>query len=211
MTPNEFVGKFEDVVALVLPMSELKKVLELEETGSWLDVKEEILHVTSSSCLGDRLYGWAGEQVLRSELKDAMAEAVKTMLSHEQVGEKEAIACRTSIKNWIKSRDASEALDKKRIVSFEYRGWEFKETVQDSALEIDIYVQSAIRGAAARLGLLSLLPGELELANDGDHQSLAVAKIDKKLLLDCQSLRAYLLKLLKSADIKEGTSIEASR
>jgi len=209
MSPNDFVDRFEDVVSLVLPMVELKKVLELDEQSSWVDVKDEILHVTSSSLLGDRLYGWAAEQVLRSEFKVAMGAASDAMFAKVQLQESDAIACRTRIRNWIKEHDAGEALDKKRQVSFTYRGWEFKETVADSTLEIDIFVQCRIRAQAARLNLVTLLPGEKELAVDGDDSKLAVKGIDKKLLLDCVSLRQYLGKLLKSEDVKQGTAIEA--
>eukprot|EP00971_Amphidinium_carterae_P154590 3065657-Amphidinium_carterae.1 len=211
MSPNDFVERYEDVVSLVLPMVELRKVLDLDETSSWLNVKDEIMHVTSSCSLGDRLYGWAAEQVLRSEFKTAMSEATTAMFGKSQVQETDAIACRTRIRNWIKEHDAGEALDKKRQVSFAYRGWEFKETVQDSTVEIEIFVQCQIRAQAARLGLLTLLPGETELADDGTDSQLAVAGIDKKLLLDCVALRQYLLKLLKSEDVKQGTAIEACR
>eukprot|EP00971_Amphidinium_carterae_P328826 6460904-Amphidinium_carterae.1 len=94
----------------------------------------------------------------------------------------------------------------KRLVQIPYRNLRFRAPVRTVGDHADLVIRSAVRGAAASIGKILLLPAEEELCAQADE---CEAEIDEKLVLPCQTARTHLDELIddQSTDGVSGESV----
>ena len=80
VTPAQFVSMHGEILSLILPMSDLKKVLRVSD-GVFKPVKGELASVVNSSNIGRRLLGFLCKQTLAEETATIIETGIKDFLN----------------------------------------------------------------------------------------------------------------------------------
>eukprot|EP00971_Amphidinium_carterae_P339641 6477555-Amphidinium_carterae.2 len=163
MGPEEFLAAYTPMVDLVLCPRKVERVLAVTDPSKWHVVKDDIAVLTGTSALGAKLFACAARAVVATLARTAIETELDKMMAKTELSDKDVAEATMAAMSAVRDLQGVAELRKKREVQVGYRDWVITQRVDTIEDELELRLQSRLRGWASQCGAIAALPGEAAL------------------------------------------------
>ena len=153
MKPRTFIKLYEGPLKLVCNMTHVKKLLDAEEGTSWVQLSQPLNAIVAESRIGQQLFGFAVQNVLASQVQNAIRDKLKT-LEKQDLNAALIATTQAGLIDHTDNMTNIELLPLKREICLQYKGFDLNVNVSNIVDEIVANLAAFWKASAVKQGLL---------------------------------------------------------
>lgn len=199
VTLGVFVALHRDLCHLLAGQGDIETVLACSSAGSWADVADELMRITSGSIWGMKALGFARLLVQGATLGRVLDEEIEELARSDMTVDR-VQALRMKMMTMVEELDVGGVLrSQKRTVDLQYLGIPLVVTVSDPTEEVRMRIGCQVKMHAAGRGLTNLFGEAAFVTPLTDFVS-----VDPSLYADTQAARDLIDGVLRNSDVESG-------
>eukprot|EP00971_Amphidinium_carterae_P332184 6466219-Amphidinium_carterae.2 len=192
-SPAEFLEENEGLWQLSMPAVATERLLALSDAEKGWAAEVVALEEVLGTPLGCKIFGFAATEILVARIGSVIESEVKELLKKKPITVAGVSASKQALP--LAALGDLSKVPAKRVAQCSYRQFVFDVPVRSIEEEVEVRYAAAIRGEAVACGLLSSLPGEVEVF--GSPSTGQEEQVEHALIADATSARKSALLLLQ--------------